>query len=98
MCRITHNNNNKLRCYWVPLTVQMEESVKFPRDRNPFPAKRKAECVCVWKTRTHIQQESRNYLFCTRSVSNSNLDLLSLSKARMKGLMTYEQHSARRDI
>lgn len=30
LCRITHNNNNILRCYGVLLTVQMEESVKFP--------------------------------------------------------------------
>lgn len=36
LCKITHNNNI-LRCYGVPLTVQMEESVKFPGDINAFP-------------------------------------------------------------
>lgn len=43
---VQDNNNNILRCYWVPLTVQMEESVKFPGDINTFPTvtQRKA-CV-----------------------------------------------------
>lgn len=35
LCKITHNNI--LRCYGVPLTVQMEESVKFPGDISAFP-------------------------------------------------------------
>ncbi len=47
LCKKKHNNNI-LRCYGVPLTVQMEESVKFPKDINTFPtpAERKA-CVCL---------------------------------------------------
>lgn len=41
-----NNNNNILRCYGVPLTVQMEESVKFPGDINAFPTLTQRE-TCV---------------------------------------------------
>lgn len=52
LCKITHNNNNILRCYGVPLTVQMEESVKFPGGINAFPTlnTEKSPCLCVWET------------------------------------------------
>lgn len=76
LCKMTHNNI--LRYYGVPLTVQMEESVKFPGDINAFPTPTHKKRWCVfrqkkaWENKEIQMFPSRNNHFVNQVRIHSN--------------------------